>query len=354
MKTLIIILCVALSLSAVTKTVGSGGDYADWKAAVDWLKTQEPLSDNYTFNAISDFTTGFGNQQAITATSGLTVTFDGNEFTTTATGGGIIRIAIGGGSYVVNYVFCNINADVSGMSGTAFRHGAGSGDGTAYYNLKIYSSSMRNVIGIVPGNSQGASYGYWKIYNCIFSRLYRGIWQDGSGGGSNIHIYNKRYIENCTFFDCGIFAGGVHYYGCMFGYVFNKAHIKARNLCFVRNDGVQDHDVTFTDNTSTLTHSTGSSTYHLDSLEEALPDSVTDCTEELVATDQYIDTSFLSSDFVRPVVLLGDSGIYNRGIVPTVTTVDFDSVVYGYNTFFPTGAFQCIRSLKIHDLFPLF
>jgi len=44
------------ALAAVSKTVGSGGDYADWNAALTWLDTQDPLPSDHTLTQISDVT----------------------------------------------------------------------------------------------------------------------------------------------------------------------------------------------------------------------------------------------------------------------------------------------------------
>jgi hypothetical protein len=160
----------------ITKTIGTGGDYAELKTA--WASIPFNVLDDYTFNIISD----------ITATGGIG-SWDRKDFS-----GHIIIIQDLGHIYKI----------------------------TTTYEFLFYSNSTNSASTIIldgltfdytgAGNFLGAS--AWAHGSDVIKMRYKNLTLIGHGGGYGIRNYSDgvidEYIFNCRIinYDCGIEWGG--------------------------------------------------------------------------------------------------------------------------------------------------
>jgi hypothetical protein len=196
-------------MASITKTVGSGGDYATWEASFDWLLTQSPLSasDDYTFTAISSFTEpSFGATHAIDW-NGATVVFDGAGFTTT--------VGSGGSNSAIK-MSCTVSSGIIEVKNFVVEFVAGASSGISVANLTASGSSIHDCIitgsgtaSVGAGITPNTHYlGYMNLYNCRVYNCNIGVGWTGGTSNSSVDSSGRRKWYNCSVYGCG---GGYFY-----------------------------------------------------------------------------------------------------------------------------------------------
>ena len=325
-------------MATITKTVGVGGDYATYTAVITYLRSVDPITDNYIFNQISDITqtTTPAAYDVSVGAPGLTVEFNGNGYYLFTS---VIGIQISNTSLTpIIYKAHDIKIRVSG-SVWGIRFSGRTANGTAIYDCFIYSlTAAIKSIGIYAIDYNAADGGYQKIYNCKFYGLWMGINGALAGTFGPGLLNNARFFENCSMLNCGKSVGGDH------GYAISldgpgDIYIKLRNSFFFHNDGLVGYDVYWGDNTCTINNcgTTDANTFAV--LAAAHPGQINNCIDGMVAADEVLSLTYNNSAFLYPKPHIG-TGVYNGGIVPTVTVNDYDHIPYGVNGLYPMGALQ--------------
>lgn len=324
---------------AQEKEVGSGGDFDDYDEAIEWLYDQIPLNDDYIFDQISDISQTTYTQRILTANVGASVEINGNGYTlTTSTTGVNVGVTTLNGLLVkIHHMIINMTTS---STANAITVTGITSDGTEYYNNYIYSlvsnSPTNNKTGLIPGNRTLA---YFNAYNNKFYNLHVGIGAT-SGGGGDVEDADKRYVKNNSLFNCGSTSG----YAVVCEYPF-QAWIQYINTSLLRNDGITGRDVDFSDTTCEMINCATSDESTFEDLEDLYPDQITDCLDDLTASEHLRSTVYTSDKFLKPKKCSG-TGIYNGGIDPVDPTHDYDGIEYGFNGYYPIGAYQYIAERK--------
>lgn len=325
--------------------VGSGGDVADWDEMTEYLFDNSPISDDYTFNQISDITQTTFTVRGINTSGSPTIECNGNGFTTILDDVSGIRLhnaSITDTVFIAHDLIIHMTGATGGSGISAIAFTGRTSLGTKIYNCFIYSSETPGAhesSGIGPQcfNSADGTYSYWNVYNCILYNLHQGIEVSASSNGTT----NKRYIENCSLFNCGFTFNENTGYALR----LDNKYVQYRNIYTLRNDGITGHDVGYINSTSTATNcATTDATTYAD-IEAAYPGMTTDCLDDLTASEHLISTTFGSSKFLKPKKYSG-TGIYNGGTTPITPTHDYDGIEYGLGGLYPIGAYQYIKQLK--------
>lgn len=205
----------------VTKTVGSGGDYATWGSAITWLQTVDPLADDYTFTQISSVTeTSFPfvninlNGRTLLLTSNNKPNGDPTSGWTTTINTGVqpsVRYEGNGGTVVLDglYTVSTVAGQIHFLIG---RHGI---LGTTSETI-VRNCLFKGFGNIAPAFNGGVSVRFErdsdiiKMYNCKIWDMDIGLrFTTGTGGGPA--TLDKIY-ENITAYNCnaGVYINSPH------------------------------------------------------------------------------------------------------------------------------------------------
>jgi hypothetical protein len=206
----------------ITKTIGSGGDYAGIKEALVFLASMNPIDDDYEFDLISDTVENFGvagpAYNLYTGVNRNIITFkssNNSTVTITSTSGIYVVIGYGSNQYPLHsgsLTFDEIKFVRTGLYGNA----------TLYLGATIsFFKPQRGFADIAVKNcvfiganktNAGLSFATWYInisilnnrfYNCSY-----GFSCSSGGGAGPDTIGLVRKIENCSFYDCATGLGG--------------------------------------------------------------------------------------------------------------------------------------------------
>ena len=347
----------------VTKTIGSGGDYADMGLA--WADIVA-FADDYTYTIISDFTENNGVPAASPKQyQGFTVTIENPN-------GYVVTIPTDGSGGLKNWKFvallqtatdkmvfdgivfnlASINP-ANAFSFLTFSPGSQYAYVSATYkNLKFIgsgyqaSTAARNSACIGYDGAAGLQWTNAEIYNCIFYNF--GTCFNGQTIGASQTIK----IENCTSYDC--------YNGIFLATIPAGASVLFKNMgiCECENSdfatGISGAILTnCADSDGTI--ATSGATY-------------TNSQTGIVAADEYRSLDSASADFLKlnkgaisstPTVLptsgkkpisvrfnnnteyVVPSGVlYNSGTIPTLTNTDLAGNTYGQYGDYPIGCYN--------------
>ena len=326
------------------KTVGSGGDFADWDAAMQWLENEEPISGAYSFGQISDLTqTSFTDPGGILHTGTPHIRINGNRYVTTLSAVTGIKLESGSSNglvVVIHDVVIKITgtSNVSGikvLARTAF--------GTEIYDNYVYSVSDPNgTTAIEIGFAQVTDGGYFKIFNNVIFNCKFGIACGAVMNDAGTYT-GRRFIENCSIVNCGETASG---YAVQAGGNLNVGYIAVTNVHVLRNDGITGKDVLCGDSSGTFDNCAASDTSTFADLEATYPGMTTNCIDALSAADNLKSLVFGVLHFLRPKYVAG-TGIYNGGIIPSFATEDYAGDTY--DSPYPIGAYDKIVSIVTYN-----
>lgn len=209
----------ALEISHVSTTaftVGTGGDFEEWKSAWDFLYSVSPLADNYTFTQISNTsesarlsTAGQINLNSKTVTFATSVSHSGKY-------NSAYKINLGSG---IEFDPNTTGAGTLDINGLCFVSAANNVAASAL--LRKSSSASNSIIKTRNCLFNGASHlrtcillnissGTYKVSNCK-------MW-DATNGINNGSMSNDVIVENSAIYNCGT--------GCLVSFTPTKMNFK--------------------------------------------------------------------------------------------------------------------------------
>jgi hypothetical protein len=231
----------------ITKTIGSGGDYANLGAAWDAVSLPDGAvtwSDDYKFTQISDFTEPYKSFTAAPYFNGHSLTIE-NPDNYVITMDGFTRYnfpargTIGAGEQVIidNLI---IQLPVTVGNEWIFNvkpNWVDQNFPVTYKNILILGGGNASVIGI---NLYGVGLSEIRILNCRFHNIGIGI----NTGAYSYGTTTNKYIENCTAYQCGK--------GISFGNHANNGAV-IKNVCCI-DSGTEDFATEADASTTSLTN----------------------------------------------------------------------------------------------------
>lgn len=322
----------------IVKTVGLGGDFADYGEVGVYLYNSgqllETIDTDFVFNQISDIS-GYNYQYPyyyFYAQVPISIEVNGNGYWSTSTGN-LFSLASEWWSpgCILKFHDCKMCHTGTG-SGACLSVPGSLLEGTEIYNNFMYSSDFTRT-GYYKYGADVSN--YFKLYNCIFYNLSSAIITNPSFSPVPL----QKTVENCTLFNCGygeaaalvigenFLEEGVHGYNTI-----------VRNVSMLRNDGIVGKDFLL-DTVNSVMYNCAVSTNSFSDKYADHFNGIVNCLDGLNAEDNFLSTTFGDPNFLKPKNIEGAS-LFNAGIPPTVVTEDYVGNTYGGYGAYPIGAYQ--------------